>query len=75
MLLTAFSMLIVSITAYGEEYKALVIGIGRYDDNTLNLKNPVYDAEDVAEVLEERYRFHNVVLLSDKDYPTLDKIN
>ncbi|BBM86344.1 hypothetical protein UABAM_04730 [Candidatus Uabimicrobium amorphum] len=45
---------------------ALVIGIDEYDHFT-DLKGPNFDAAEVAEVLDLRYQFKNIVLLVDKE--------
>ncbi len=65
-------LLITSTCVCGEEYKALVIGVSNYDDKGITLQNATNDAQAVAEVLEERYKF-NVVLL--KGYVTHEDIN
>ena len=51
----------------GGKYYALLIGVSRYQDDRLNLENPVKDARKVKKVLTENYSFdpENAIVLED----------
>lgn len=49
------------------EYYALIIGINQYSGEWPQIKNAVNDAKGVAELLSEKYSFHYLKTLFDKD--------
>ncbi|MEX2666881.1 HEAT repeat domain-containing protein [Candidatus Uabimicrobium amorphum] len=48
-----------------ENCYAIVIGINEYDNFT-DLQGPNFDASEIAKVLNDRYQFKNILLLTDK---------
>ena len=51
----------------GGKYYALLIGVSKYEDDRLNLDNPVKDARRIKKVLTEQYSFEpdNAIILED----------